>query len=84
MDEKRLKLVRGWAMRELTYCLMNGWTIELQPINGDYLRIQISKCGKHAYQAIPITTDDQFYMNIWEAVNTLRQDIVEEFPYVGT
>ncbi len=84
MDNERLKLARDWAMRELSYCFLNDWSVEFQPVNSGYLKIQISKCGKHAYQIIPISTDDRFYMNIWEAINTLRQDILEEFPYVGT
>lgn len=84
MNEKAMDLAQDWVRRELAYCILNGWAVEFQPINGGDLRIQVSKSGKHAYQIIPISTDVQFYMKIWEVMNTLRQDIMEEFPYVGT
>ena len=85
MNEKAIKLAQDWVRRELTYCIVNGWAVEFHPLNdGADLQIQISKCGKHAFQVIPISTDVQFYMKIWEVMNTLRQNIMEEFPYVGT
>lgn len=84
MDREKLKLAKDWAMHEIVLSLLNGWAIELRPMNPGYLQVMVSKSGKHAYRAIPISTDEQFYLNMWEAVNTLRQDIVEEFPYVGT
>nr|DAM61588.1 MAG TPA: hypothetical protein [Caudoviricetes sp.] len=86
MNEKAMRLAQDCVRRELDYCIMNGWAVEFHPLNdGADLQIQISKCGKHSYQIIPISTDDvRFYMNIWEVMNTLRQDIMEEFPYVGT
>ncbi len=85
MNEKAMELAQDWVRRELAYCILNGWAVEFHPLNdGTNLQIQISKCGKHAYQTIPIATDVQFYMKIWEAMNNLRQDIMEEFPYVGT
>lgn len=84
MDREKLRLAKDWAMHEIVSSLLNGWTVEFQPMNGGYLQVRVSKSGKHAYRCIPISTDEQFYLNIWEAVNTLRQDIMEEFPYVGT
>ena len=71
MDEKNMELARNWVARELAYCILNG---------GADLKIQISKCGKNAYQIIPVSTTIQFYMKIWKVMNTLRQDIMEEFP----
>lgn len=85
MSEKSIELARDWVIRELAYCILNGWTVEFHPLNGGAdLQIQISKCGKHSYQIIPVSTTIQFYMKIWEVMNNLRQDIMEEFPYVGT
>ena len=81
ISEKKMKLARDWAVRELAYCILNGWSVEFHSLNGGAdLRIQISKCGKNAYQIIPFSTTIQFYMKIWEVMNNLRQDIMEEFP----
>lgn len=81
MDEKNIELARDLVIRELAYCILNGWAVEFHPLNGGAdLKIQISKCGKNAYQIIPVSTTIQFYMKIWEVMNTLRQDIMEEFP----
>ena len=67
-------------MRELEYCILNGWSVEFHSLNGGAdLKIQISKCGKNAYQIIPVSTTIQFYTKMWETMNTLRQDIMEEF-----
>lgn len=71
INEKKMKLARGWAMRELEHCILTG---------GADLRIQISKCGKSSYQIIPVSTTVQFYMKIWEVMNNLRQDIMNNFP----
>lgn len=79
--EKHRKLARDWVVRELTYCILTGWSVEFHSLNGGAdLRIQISKCGKNAYQIIPVSTTVQFYMKIWEVMNTLRQDIMNNFP----
>lgn len=81
INEKNMELARDWVVRELTYCILTGWSVEFHPLNGGAdLRIQISKCGKNAYQIIPISTTVQFYMKIWEVINTLRQDIMNNFP----
>lgn len=81
IHEKKMKLVRNWVMRELEYCILNGWSVEFHSLNGGAdLKIQISKCGKNAYQIIPVSTTIQFYTKMWETMNTLRQDIMEEFP----
>lgn len=67
-------------MQELEYCILNGWSVEFHSLNGGAdLKIQISKCGKNAYQIIPVSTTIQFYTKMWETMNTLRQDIMEEF-----
>lgn len=81
MDEKNMELARNWVAQELAYCILNGWSVEFHSLNGGAdLKIQISKCGKNAYQIISVSTTIQFYMKIWEVMNTLRQDIMEEFP----
>lgn len=81
INEKNMELARDWVVQELTYCILTGWSVEFHSLNGGAnLRIQISKCGKNAYQIIPVSTTVQFYMKIWEIINTLRQDIMEEFP----
>lgn len=80
INEKNMELARDWVVRELTYCILTGWSIEFCPLNGGAdLKIQISKCGKNSYQIIPVSTTVQFYMKVWEVMNTLRQDIMEEF-----
>ena len=80
MSEQNIELTRDWVVRELTYCILTGWSIEFCPLNGGAdLKIQISKCGKNSYQIIPDSTTVQFYMKVWEVMNTLRQDIMEEF-----
>lgn len=85
MSDQATQFASNWAMRELTYCISNGWAVEFHPLNGGAdLQIQMSKCGKHSYQIIPVSTTIQFYIKIWEVMNNLRQDIMEEFPYVGT
>lgn len=85
MSDQAMELARSWAMQELAYCILNGWTVEFHPLNdGADLQIHVSKCGKHAYQIIPFSTTIQFYIKIWEVMNNLRQAIMEEFPYVGT
>lgn len=79
--EKHRKLARDWVMRELSYCILTGWSVEFCPLNGGAdLKIQISKCGKSSYQIIPIATTVQFYMKIWEVMYNLRQDIMNNFP----
>lgn len=81
MSDQAMELVRSWAMQELAYCILNGWTVEFHPLNdGADLQIQVSKCGKHDYQIIPVSTTVQFYMKILEVMNTLRQDIMNNFP----
>ena len=81
INEKKMKLARGWAMRELEHCILTGWSVEFHSRNGGAdLRIQISKCGKSSYQIIPVSTTVQFYMKIWEVMNNLRQDIMNNFP----
>jgi hypothetical protein len=81
INKKNMELARDWVVRELTYCILTGWSVEFHPLNGGAdLRIQISKCGKNAYQIIPISTTVQFYMKIWEVMNNLRQDIMNELP----
>lgn len=85
MSDQAMKLARSWISKELTYCILNGWTVEFIPMNGGAnLQIHLSKMGKHSYQIIPVTVDLQFYIKIWEVMNSLRHDIMEEFPYVGT
>lgn len=79
--EKHRKLARDWVMRELEYYILTGWAVEFCPLNdGTDLKIQVSKRGKSSYQIIPVSTTVQFYMKIWEVMNTLRQDITNEFP----
>ena len=81
ISEKNMELAKDWVMRELSHCILTGWSVEFGPLNGGAdLKIQISKCGKSSYQIIPVSTTVQFYMKIWEVMNTLRQDIMEEFP----
>lgn len=81
INEKKMKLARGWAMRELEHCILTGWSVEFHSRNGGAdLRIQISKCGKSSYQIIPVSTTVQFYMKIWKVMNNLRQDIMNNFP----
>lgn len=85
MNEKAMELAQDWVRSELAYCILNGLAVEFHPLNGGAdLQIQMSKCGKHSYQIIPVSTTIQFYIKIWEVMNNLRQDIMEEFPYVGT
>ena len=81
INEKNMELARDWVVRELTYCILTGWSVEFGSLNGGAdLKIQISKCGKSGYQIISVSTTVQFYMKIWEAMNSLRQDIMDEFP----
>lgn len=81
INEKNIELARDWVTRELAYCILTGWSVEFHSLNGGAdLKIQISKCGKNAYQIIPVSTTVQFYMKIWEVMNTLRQDIINNFP----
>lgn len=81
INEKNMELARDWVVRELTYCILTGWSVRFDSLNGGAnLKVQISKCGKNAYQIIPVSTTVQFYMKIWEAMNTLRQDIMNNFP----
>lgn len=81
INEKNMELVRDWVMRELSYCILTGWTVDFHPLNGGAnLLIQISKCGKNSYQIIPVSTTVQFYMKIWEVMNNLRRDIMNNFP----
>lgn len=81
INEKNMELARDWVMRELSYCILTGWAVEFHSLNGGTnLLIQISKCGKNAYQIIPVSTTVQFYMKIWEVMNNLRQDIMDKFP----
>ena len=81
INEKNIELARNWVTRELAYCILTGWSVEFHSLNGGAdLRIQISKCGKSSYQIIPVSTTVQFYMKIWEVMNNLRQDIMEELP----
>lgn len=81
MSEQNIELTRDWVMRELEYCILTGWSVEFCSLNGGAdLKIQISKCGKSSYQIIPVSTTVQFYMKIWEVMNTLRQDIMDNFP----
>lgn len=81
INEKNIELARNWVTRELAYCILTGWSVEFHSLNGGAdLKIQISKCGKNAYQIIPVSTTVQFYMKIWEVMNTLRQDIINNFP----
>lgn len=85
MSDRTMKFARDCVCEELSYCLLNGWTVEFIPMNGGAdLRIHLSKMGKHSYQIIPVTINPQFYIKIWEVMNSLRHDIMEEFPYVGT
>lgn len=79
--EKHRKLARDWVVRELSYCILTGWSVEFGSLNGGAdLKIQISKRGKSGYQIIPVSTTVQFYMKIWEVMNNLRQDIMNNFP----
>ena len=81
INEKNIELARDWVTRELAYCILTGRSVEFHSLNGGAdLKIQISKCGKNAYQIIPVSTTVQFYMKIWEVMNTLRQDIMNNFP----
>lgn len=81
ISKKHMKLARDWVVRELAYCILTGWSVEFHSLNGGAdLKIQISKCGKSSYQIIPVSTTVQFYMKIWKIMNTLRQDIMDEFP----
>lgn len=85
MSDQAMEITRSWISEELTYCILNGWTVEFIPINGGAdLRIHLSKMGKHSYQIIPVAVSPQFYIKIWEVINSLRHDIMGEFPYVGT
>ena len=81
MDERNLEFARNWVVQELIYCILTGWSVEFHSLNGGAdLKIQISKCGKNSYQIIPVSTTVQFYMKIWEVMNNLRQDIMNELP----
>lgn len=81
INEKNIELARDWVVRELTYYILTGWSVEFCSLNGGAdLKIQISKCGKSSYQIIPVSTAVQFYMKIWEVMNNLRQDIMNNFP----
>ena len=81
INEENMKFARDWVMRELSYCILTGWTVAFHPLNGgSNLLIQISKCGKNSYQIIPVSTTVQFYMKIWEVMNNLRRDIMNNFP----
>lgn len=81
INEKNMEFARDWVMRELSYCILNGWAVTFHPLNGGAnLLIQISKCGKNSYQIIPVSTTVQFYMKIWEVMDNLRQDIMNNFP----
>lgn len=81
MGEQNIELARDWVVRELVYCILNGWSVAFCALNGGAdLKIQISKCGKSSYQIIPVSTTVQFYMKIWEVMNNLRQDIMNNFP----
>lgn len=83
INEKNIELARDWVTRELAYCILTGWSVEFHSLNGGAdLRIQISKCGKNAHQIIPVSTTVQFYMKIWEVMNILRQDIMNNFPNI--
>lgn len=81
INEKNIELARDWVARELSYCILTGWSVEFCSLNsGADLKIQISKCGKSSYQIIPVSTTAQFYMKIWEVMSSLRQDIMNNFP----
>nr|DAE42917.1 MAG TPA: hypothetical protein [Caudoviricetes sp.] len=81
INEENMKFARDWVMRELSYCILTGWSVEFGSLNGGAdLKIQISKRGKSGYQIIPVSTTVQFYMKIWEVMNNLRQDIMNNFP----
>lgn len=81
MSEEDMELARDCVVRELVYCILTGWSVEFGSLNGGAdLKIQISKCGKNVYQIIPVSTTVQFYMKIWEVMNNLRQDIMNNFP----
>ena len=81
INEKNIEFARGWVVRELSYYILTGWAVEFCPLNGGAdLKIQISKREKSSYQIIPVSTTVQFYMKIWEVMNNLRQDIMEELP----
>jgi hypothetical protein len=81
MDERNLEFARNWVVQELIYCILTGWSVEFHSLNGGAdLKIRISKCGKNSYQIIPVSDTVQFYMKICEVMNTLRQDIMNNFP----
>lgn len=81
INEKNMELARDWVVRELSYCILTGWSVEFGSLNGGAdLKIQVSKCGKSSYQIIPVSTTVQFYMKIWEVMYNLRQDIMNNFP----
>lgn len=81
MSDKDIEFARDFVVRELAYCILTGWSVEFHSLNGGAdLKIQISKCGKNSYQIIPVSTTVQFYMKIWEVMNNLRQDIMNNFP----
>lgn len=83
INEKNIEFARDWVARELAYCILTGWSVEFHSPNcGTDLRIQISKCEKNTYQIIPVSTTVQFYMKIWEVMNTLRQDIMNNFQNI--
>ena len=81
INEKNIELARNWVVQELIYCILTGWSVEFHSLNGGAdLKIRISKCGKNSYQIIPVSDTVQFYMKICEVMNTLRQDIMNNFP----
>lgn len=81
INEKHIEIGRDWAIRELGYCILTGWTVEFCPLNGGVdLKIQVSKCGKTSYQIIPVSTTVEFYMKVGETIYSLRQDIMDNFP----
>lgn len=85
MGDQAMEFARNWLGEELTYCILNGWTVEFIPINGGAdLRIHVSKMGKHSYQIIPVSITVQFYIKVQEVISNLRQNIMEEFSYVRT
>lgn len=80
INDKNMEVARGLVVRELSYCILAGWSVEFCSLNGGAdLKIQISKCGKSSYQIIPVSTTVQFYMKIWGVMNSLRQDIMNNF-----
>ena len=81
MSDKDIEFARDFVVQELAYCILTGGSVEFHSLNGGAdLKIQISKCGKNSYQIIPVSTTVQFYMKIWEVMNNLRQDIMNNFP----